>query len=224
MKLRLIATLSVPLLFTTACGEPPRELPPPSSTKMAEPADTATTKSPGPLAPGAEKSPLPPSHPPIGDAAKPLKFTAPAGWVSETPGSAMRREQYRLAKHGEDKDDAVVTVSFLAATEGGPVEGNLDRWAGQFTQPDGKSPREALKRSDRKLGSANVIDLDITGTYALNEKMMGGSRVYNEPNWRMLMSWIQSPAGNYYVKLVGPADTVAHWESSFRTFVSSAAP
>jgi hypothetical protein len=67
-----------------------------------------------------------------------------------------------------------------------------------------------------------VIDIDLSGTYVVNETAMGGSKVYNEPNWRMLLTWIQHPAGNYYVKIVGPAATVAKWESSFQTFVASA--
>ncbi|MDZ4773990.1 MAG: hypothetical protein SGI72_12745 [Planctomycetota bacterium] len=176
-----------------------------------------------PLAPGAEKAPLPPSHPPIDGVLKPLVFKVPTGWVSETPGSAMRREQYRLEKQGADTNDATVTVQVFGVKDGGALEANLDRWAGQFKQPDGKAPRDAMKQSNRKLGPANVIDLDITGTYALDERAMGGTKTYNEPNWRMLMSWIQSPTGNYYVKVIGPAATVAHWEPSFRTFVDSAA-
>ncbi len=225
MNSRHIASFTLPILLCAACGEAPRVITPPAPTgnptAMPEGMDT---KSAPPLPAGAEKTPLPASHPPIDAVAKPLVFKAQEGWVSETPGSAMRREQYRLAKQGADTADAVVTVSVLGATDGGPIEGNLDRWAGQFKQPDGKSSREVMKQSQRKLGPANVIEVDVSGTYAVDERMMGGSKQYNEPNWRMLLSWIQSPSGNYYVKVVGPAATVAHWESSFRAFVSSAAP
>jgi hypothetical protein len=224
MQLSRIASLSIPIFLWTACSEAPRVITPPASTTTLGTAESATTKSAPPLAPGAEKAPLPASHPPLDAVMKPLVFTAPAGWASEKPGSAMRREQYRLAKQGQDTADATVTVLVLPAKEGGPVEGNLERWASQFSQPDGKSSREVMKQSTRKLGPSNVIDIDLSGTYIVNEAMMGGSKVYNEPNWRMLLSWIQSPTGNYYVKIVGPAATVAHWESSFQTFIASASP
>jgi hypothetical protein len=225
MKLLRTASFALPILLSTACGEAPREITSPASNTATKSSETEMTKSPPPLAPGAEKAPLPPSHPPIDTAPKPLVFKAPAEWVSEKPGSPMRREQYRLAKQGNDTADATVTVIPLPAKEGGPIEGNLDRWASQFTQPDGKSSREVMKQSTRKLGGSNVIDIDLSGTYVVNEAAMGGgSKVYNEPNWRMLLSWIQSPAGNYYVKIVGPAATVAHWQPSFEAFVSSASP
>ena len=117
-----------------------------------------------------------------------------------------------------------LTVTVLAAGDGGGVEPNLQRWAMQWKQPDGSNPRDALKQSNRLVGGMNVIDVDITGTYTADERAMGGDKQYNEANWRMLLSWIQSPTGNYYVKVIGPAATVAHWESDFRSFVSSAAP
>jgi hypothetical protein len=221
MNLSRIAALSLPILLSLACGEPPREITASSPSTMASSAESETAKSAPPLAPGAEKAPLPASHPPIDGMMKPLTFKAPEGWISEKPGSVMRREQYRLPKQGADTADATVTVLVLPAKEGGPIEGNLDRWAGQFSQPDGKSSREVMKHSTRKLGPANVIDIDLSGTYVMNEAAMGGSKVFNEPGWRMLLTWIQHPAGNYYVKIVGPAATVAHWESSFQTFVAS---
>ena len=214
--------LCVSVLLFAACSEEPQVRQPqnaptstlPASGMQAPPLDSTT-----------DTSKLPASHPPIhGEMPKPLEFKAPAGWVSEPPTFAMRREQYRLAKQGSDTSDATVTVIPLGPTDGGPVEQNLQRWAGQWKQPDGSSSRAAMKQSNRKLGPYDVIDLDLSGTYVVDEVAMGGSKQFNEPGWRMLMSWIQAPSGNYYVKLVGPAATVAHWEASFRSFVDSSAP
>lgn len=215
-------------LLTACSGDAPSSTPPPGSQPAAmEPKaePLPPMKTAPPLQPGAEKTPLPPSHPPIDKAAMAgLVFVAPAGWVKEEPSVAMRREQYRLPKQGADAVDATVTVSVMAPDDGGKVEANLQRWAGMFAQPDGSKSRDALKQSTRKLGSANVIEIDLSGTYVVDETIMGGANKYNEPGWRMLISWIQSPTGNYYVKVVGPAATVGHWEPSFRQFVSSAAP
>lgn len=233
--LRLPALVAVSLVASTllvACGDAPSSKPPsgsptpqpmPASSTMDDPATAMGTKPAPPLPIGAEKGPLPSSHPPLSDA-KPLVFQVPEGWVKETPSMPMRREQYRLPKKGADTADATVTVSVLAPGDGGGVEGNLQRWAGMFAQPDGSSSRAAMKQTSHKLGDINVIDVDITGTYTVDETAMGGSKKYNEPNWRMLLGWVQAPSGNYYIKVVGPAGTVAAWESSFRQYVDSGKP
>lgn len=235
----LLRNLSIPAVLGTvllgSCGDAPRSTPPPapgaSSTATSgkptdpihDPETAMNTKPAPPLPMGAEKAGLPPAHPPV-SGAKPLTFKMPDGWIQETPSMAMRREQYRLPKKGSDTADGIVTVSVLAPGDGGGVEGNLQRWAGFFVQPDGSSSRQAMKQSNHKIGDINVIDVDISGTYKVDETAMGGAKNYNEPNWRMLLGWVQAPSGNYYVKLVGPAATVAAWESSFRAFVDSAAP
>lgn len=225
-RLLLLATLST-TTFVVACShDAPRSTPPSSSatgptpTPMPSVNDPASAgvKSTGAVDPSKG---MPAGHPDVGAAS--LTFTAPEGWVREQPTMSMRREQYRLPKQGSDTMDAVVTVTVLAATDGGPTEPNLQRWASQFAQPDGSSSRAALKSTERKLGGMDVIDVDVTGTYVVDETAMGGSKKFNEPNWRMRMAWVRAPSGNYYVKLVGPAATVAHWEPSFQKYVDSAA-
>lgn len=210
-----------PVLLLSACSEAPRVV---SKEEALPAATTASSKPAPPLPAGVDQTALPPSHPPIGGASAELVFKAPAGWAGEDPTMPMRRQQFRLQKQGSDTSDATVTVSVLPAREGGGVDVNLQRWAGQFKQPDGKASLDVMKRTDRKLGPHDVIEIDVSGTYVVDERAMGGARKYDEPGWRMLLSWIRAPGGNYYVKLVGPAATVAHWESSFRGFVDSAAP
>lgn len=226
VSLALLAALSAATLGTSCSNDAPRATPP---TATSAPAPTSLPSVNDPASAGVKPAPpvgmgdaskMPAAHPPTGDA-KPLVFTAPEGWVKETPSMAMRREQYRLPKQGADTSDAIVTVSVLAPTDGGPIEPNLQRWASQFSQPDGSSSRAALKNTQRKLAGVDVIDVDVAGTYVVDETAMGGSRTFNEANWRMLLAWIRSPAGNYYVKLVGPAATVEHWQASFRAFVDS---
>lgn len=227
--LAFLASLTAALAFTACSDDAPRTSPPPTTTGPAptpmpsvnDPASAGVKPAP-PLDADATSKGLPASHPPLAGS-KSLVFTAPEGWVKEAPAMAMRREQYRLPKQGADTADAVVTVSVLAPTDGGPTEPNLQRWAGQFSQPDGSNSREALKSVERKLGGMEVIDVDVSGTYVVDETAMGGSKKFNEPNWRMLLAWVRAPSGNYYVKLVGPAATVAHWEPSFRKFVDSSA-
>jgi hypothetical protein len=152
--------------------------------------------------------------------AKSITFVKQDGWVEEKPTSAMRKAQYKLPKQGTDIDDAELNVIFLG-TDGGGLEANLDRWAGQFKQPDGGSSRERMLQSERTVLGWKVVEVDLSGTYD-TQAMPGMGEQITKPGWRMLMSWIQSDHGNYFVKTVGPASTVAHWQASVRKFVDDA--
>lgn len=218
--LHLLASL--PLVVAAGCSSPdePVKLAPGATTTEATKTSTAAAPSAATARPETDVSKIP-GHPPVASK-KGLTFTAPPGWISEPPSVPMRRDQFKLPKQGSDKEDAAVTVSVLAKGEGGQREDNLKRWAQQFSQPDGRDSMEALVVSERKVGDLSITDIDIGGTYIAPKNMMDpNSARYDEAGWRMLMAWIQSDHGSYYVKLLGPQATVAHWEPSFRAYVSS---
>jgi len=76
---------------------------------------------------------------------------------------------------------------------------------------------------DTKKSSLNglaVTTLDITGTYVSSGPMMQGGET--KPDFRMIASIVESPAGAYYFKLTGPQKTIAHWHVSFTQFTNSA--
>lgn len=219
-KLQLLSFL--PLVVAAACSSADEPLKLAPGTAVSDPAKSSTTQaaSSATARPETDVSKIP-GHPPVASK-KGLSFTAPPGWVSEAPTVPMRREQFKLPKQGSDKEDAAVTVSVLAKGEGGQREDNLKRWAQQFAQPDGSDSMDAMVVSERKVGDLTVTDIDISGTYIAPKNMMDPSSArYDEAGWRMLMSWIQSDHGSYYVKVLGPQATVAHWEPSFRAYVSS---
>lgn len=146
----------------------------------------------------------------------------PKEWVEEQPTSAMRKAQLRLPKAGADTEDASLVVYFFGG-QGGTPQANIDRWAGQFEQPDGKSSHDVLQSSQRKVAGMDVHEADLSGTYVAETSPGSGERVHKE-NWRMLASIVSAPNGPHYVKLVGPAATIAHWESAYRRFVSEMTP
>ncbi len=148
-----------------------------------------------------------------------LKFTAPPGWISETPSSAMRKAQYRLPRTDGDTEDAEIVVFYFQGGGGG-VQANIDRWISQFSKPDG-SPANDLAKVDKKtVHGVPVTVVDVSGTYSGAMGPMGGS---SEPKsgYRMLAAVAEASDGPWFFKLTGPARTVAKWESSFATFVDS---
>jgi hypothetical protein len=147
-----------------------------------------------------------------------LVFTPQAGWVVEQPASAMRKAQYRLPHVDADAEDASLVVYFFGG-QGGGKQANIDRWAGQFEQPDGRASLDVMQTSMRSVHGMHVDEVDLSGTYVAETSPGSGERVRKEA-WRMLASIVEGAQGPHYIKLVGPAATVAHWEASYRRFVS----
>jgi hypothetical protein len=201
-----------PILLFAACSDAPSTTPPPGTTT---PSGTQAAAPQSPMS-----TPLPADHPPVAKGGA-VTFTAPEGWVSETPSSAMRKAQFKLPHQGADTEDAKLVVYYFGAGQGGPVDENLNRWAGEYEQPDGRKSADVMTRSTRKVGGMDVTEMDVSGTCIAETAPGSGERVRKE-NWRTLAAIVQSPGGSYFVKLMGPAATVAHWEPSFRQYISSA--
>jgi hypothetical protein len=148
-----------------------------------------------------------------------LKFRVPAGWVEEERASSMRVAQYRLPKAPGDPEDASLVLYYFGQGQGGSVTANIDRWIGQMKQPDGSAVKGAM---DEHLvaNGLKVTTVDLSGTYVA-ETAPGSGAFYNKPDYRLRAAVVETPNGNYYVKLVGPAKTVAQWNESFLSYVKS---
>lgn len=157
---------------------------------------------------------------PAGNAAQ-LKFDVPDGWQSKAPSSSMRVAEFVLPRAGGDAADASLVVYFFGAGSGGGVQANLDRWIGQMTQPDGRATRD-VARTDARVsrGGIPLTVVDVTGTYVA-EVAPGATERFNEPGYRLIAAVVDTPGGAHYVKLTGPAATVAKWEASVAAFLAS---
>jgi hypothetical protein len=150
-----------------------------------------------------------------------LKYTAPSGWTTKTPSSSMRLAEWTLPKAGSDTEDALVTVYFFGANMGGNAQANIDRWIGQFSQPDGKSSKEVAKTATGLTSSGlKTTTVDVRGTYVA-EVTPGSAEHFNKPGWRQIATLIETPGGPHFVKVVGPAATLAKWEASVTAFIKS---
>ena len=155
----------------------------------------------------------------LGESVAGLKWTAPAGWKSEAP-RPMRAATYTLPPAEGDSAGAECAVYFFGPGQGGSVEANLDRWKGQMTGPDGK-PAPA-KISERTIHELPVTTIDTSGDYS----GMGGPTMTPKSrsvakNYRLLGAIIEGPGGTVFVKLTGPAKTVAARRSEFEQLLGS---
>ena len=149
-----------------------------------------------------------------------LKYTAPAGWTVKTPASSMRVAEFVLPKTASDKDDASLVVYFFGANGGGGVQANLDRWISQMSQPDGKASKDLAKTATMTVNSLKVSTVDVSGTFVA-EMSPGSAEHFNYPGWRLRAAVIETAGGAYYVKLTGPAATVAHYDATYAAFLQS---
>jgi hypothetical protein len=148
-----------------------------------------------------------------------LKYDAPAGWVVKPPASSMRVAEFSLPKAAGDAEDASLGVFFFGG-QGGTVEANLERWMQQMAQPGGKPSKDVAKTSKMTSHGLPITLVDVSGTYVA-ETSPGSADHYNKPGFRLRAAVVETPGGNYFVKLTGPGKTVAKWDDSFMAFVKS---
>ena len=149
-----------------------------------------------------------------------LRFKAPEGWVTEKTTSAMRVAQYKLPKSEVDLEDASLVLYYFGAAQGGSAQANVERWINQIKQPDGSSSKDKAKTETTTINGLKVTTVDVAGTYTA-EMTPGSSDRHNEEKYRLRAAVIETPKGNYFVKLVGPVNTIAKWEQPYNDYLKS---
>jgi hypothetical protein len=144
-------------------------------------------------------------------------FALPDGWKSVTPSSAMRKAQLEITQ-GPDK--AEVTFFQFGASQGGTAQANIDRWISQMQQPDGSSSKDKAKTETMTVNGLKVTTVDVIGTYTA-EMAPGSGTFHNDENYRLRAAVVETPKGNYFVKLAGPAKTIAKWDQSYTDYLKS---
>jgi hypothetical protein len=139
-----------------------------------------------------------------------LVLEAPEAWQRKQPRTRIVEHEFVIPAAKGDAHDGRLTL--MGA--GGGVQANIDRWIGQFTQPDGGSTRERAKVKQRKIAGDNVHLVDISGTY--KDQPGPFAPGVQRPKYRMLAAIIPTKSmGTYYVKLYGPQRTVMDHEKAF---------
>lgn len=149
-----------------------------------------------------------------------LTYTAPPAWHTRPPASSMRVAEFVIPKAQGDADDAELIVYFFGATGAGTADANLNRWIGQVQQPDGSPSGLKAQHANRAINGLKVTTVDVAGTYT-GEMSPGSSDHYNKPGYRLCAAVVETPGGTYYIKLTGPAKTVAAAQKDYEGFLSS---
>jgi hypothetical protein len=152
-----------------------------------------------------------------------LAFTAPAAWRTRPASSTMRVAELVVPKVAGDPEDAELIVYFFGSFFGrlaGGVDANVDRWIGQMQQPDGSSSKDKARREAKTINGLKVTTVDLSGTYVA-EVRPGATERHNKPNFRLRAAVIETPGGPYYIKMTGPAKTMAAADADFSKFLGT---
>jgi len=149
-----------------------------------------------------------------------LKFKAPDGWTTEKASSSMRIAQYKLPKAEGDKEDGSLVLYYFGASQGGTAQANIDRWIGQMHQADGSDSKSKAKTENLTINGLKVTTVDVSGTYTA-EMSPGSGSFHNDDNYRLRAAVIETPKGNYFVKLAGPAKTIERWDQAYNDYLKS---
>jgi hypothetical protein len=136
-----------------------------------------------------------------------IQFKTPADWKTAPPKNRMITYEFTGPADAEKDKQARITVS--SATGG--VQANIDRWYGQFSQPDGSATKDKAKVEKFDVAGQTIHFVDIPGTFADS----GGAGPFQQApttkreNYRMLGAVVETKdLGMHFFKATGPADSV----------------
>jgi hypothetical protein len=163
---------------------------------------------------------LPPDHPPVAVSSEPAPTADSSGGAASGQGYAWEAPEGWL--RGPERNMRLVTYGIGQASEayvtplGGEAGGelaNINRWLGQFGQPDiSQAELDAMARVS--VLDKEVAFLEVSGT----SKNMRGVAT---PDQTMLGAAYSSPSGSLFVRLTGPSVEVAGQRDAFLEFCAS---
>jgi len=148
-----------------------------------------------------------------------LRWTAPANWKSEGQ-RPMRLNTYSVPPATGDTEAGECGVYYFGPGQGGSVEANIDRWIGQFQQPNGKPSKDVAKVDKRTIHGLKITTVDVSGAYT----GMGGPMAPQgapKSGYRLLGAVVEGPQGSIFFKFTGPAKTVAQNQHAFQQLLST---
>ena len=150
-----------------------------------------------------------------------LLLEAPGGWKRVQPKSGIVETEFSIPSAG---DLPAGRMTVMGA--GGSVQANVDRWYGQFSQPDGGNTKDKATTKTLKLAGSTVTLVDVSGTYKDTPGgPFAGGKTIERPDYRMLAAIVETAdAGSHFLKFYGPAETVAKEADGFRKMVEGLVP
>jgi hypothetical protein len=144
----------------------------------------------------------------------------PTTWEVQAPSSTMRVTQYRVPGVGKGGDGEAI-VFYFGKGQGGAVQANINRWASQFSTPEGRPVAPRVQK--QTVNGVPVTLVELNGNYARG--VGTGPQGAAKANQTLLVAVFETPDGNLTFQLHGGRDTVAAqrkgWDALVRGFKKS---
>lgn len=141
-----------------------------------------------------------------------VHWTVPASWTAAAARS-MRVATYAIpAAAGAEAGEC--GVFFFGTGQGGSVEENFNRWAGQF---EAASPP---KKGVKTINGLKVHTIEFNGTYL----SPGGPMMQSQgkkTGWRLSGAIVEAPEGHVFFKCTGPVATIEKAAKDFEALLKS---
>ncbi len=143
-------------------------------------------------------------------------FKRPPTWQWVVVNSPMRKAQLHVADPANPAAPGADAVFFtFGAGQGGDAGQNAARWIGQFEKPETVHPvEETATIKGTKVTRVRVE----TGTFSSG---MPGQPAAPQENYGLYGAILESPAGDVYIKLTGPAAVVKAAAADFEAMIQS---
>jgi hypothetical protein len=148
-----------------------------------------------------------------------LMWNIPGAWQAERQ-RPMRVATYSVPASEGDDDMGEVAIFYFGPGEGGSIEANVERWFGQFEQPDGRQTREVAQRESLQFNNIPVTIVRTTGSYTAAAGPMA-PRQDIRPGYKLIGAIAEGPEGAVFFKFTGHVATVQEAEPDFLQMVES---
>jgi hypothetical protein len=142
-----------------------------------------------------------------------IQWRVPKVWTVG-PERPMRVASYAIPAASGDAEGGECAVFHFEGGQGGPLDANIERWAGQFEG----SPQPT--RSSKEVNGLKVELVQIEGTYLSPGGPMMQSTGKKE-NYRLYGAIVEAPQGLVFFKLTGPKKTVEAADVDFNALIGS---
>ena len=147
-----------------------------------------------------------------------LTLLAEGKWKRVKP--KVRIIEHEFSVPPVDGDTIPGRITMMSAR--GTVQENLDRWMGQFSQPDDRQTADVAKVSQREISGLSVHVVDMEGIY--HDRRGPFTPAVLRKDYRMLGVIIETEeAGKQFVKFYGPKKTVTENLKSFHKMIDALA-
>jgi hypothetical protein len=170
------------------------------------------------LAEAVTAAPVAPADDALRDRAGGATWVTPPGWEARAASSSMRLAEWAVP--GLEGADAAECALFAFAGSGGSVQANIQRWLGQFEQPDGVPTAERAEQMTMTVNGVPTTLLQVTGVFLSQNPPMTGP-IVPLADHAMFAAIFETPGAPHFIKCVGPRATIGGRATELSTFVMS---